>query len=359
MKKRATIKDIASMAGVSIGTVHMALNQKPGVSAATRDRICALAKEMDYHPNAVAASLKRKTLRIAACFPSVSDDNRFYYPQLWNGLRAYVETLYDYNFVCREFSYPDDWSDGPKIQWLTELTALLDGGELDGLVISGNSCPYSEEQLRQYTDKGLGLVLVDTDLPESGRLCCVAADYDSIGRILAEQILGRIPSCGSVLLCAGKMEYPSHHLIVKGFDDYMRENHYRNLVYKEHSNHINEESYENIRTYIDRPDVAAACCVSSRSSVMLGRALEESGRAGELMAIGSDLFSENKEFLRRGTFQNLVQKNPYAQAFIATKFLMDYLLRDIVPDEMFVVGSQMIFRSNLALYDNNSLRFLE
>lgn len=363
MKKRATIKDIASLAGVSLGTVHLALNNKPGVSAATRDRICTLAREMDYHPNIVAASLKRKTLRLAACFPGVDEDNRFYYPQLWNGLRAYVETLYDYNINCQEFSYPENWKEerltGAKSRALKELTALLESGELDGLVIQGNSCPYTEEQLRRYVENGLALALVDTDIPESGRLCCVAADYDSIGRTMAEQVSGRIPSCGSILLCAGKMAYPSHRLIEKGFDDYLRENHHRNLVYKEHSNQIDEESYQNILAYINRPDVAAACCVSSRSSVMLGRALEESGRAGELVAVGSDLFVENKEFLRRGTFHNLVQKNPYAQSFLATKFLMDYLLRDILPDELFVVGSQMIFRSNMALYDKNSLRFLE
>lgn len=363
MKKRATIKDIASMAGVSIGTVHLALNHKPGVGEATREKIIALAKEMDYHPNAVAASLKRKTLRIAACFPGVDEDNRFYYPQLWNGMRSYVNTLYDYKISCREFPYPENQKSGStdddRALALQELTQLLEAGELDGLVIQGNSCPYDSQQLRKYTDQGLALALVDTDILESGRLCCVAADYDSIGRTMAEQILGRIPFCGSVLLCAGRKEYPSHRLIEKGFEDYMKENHHGNLVYKEHSNQIDEESYKNILDYINRPDVAGACCVSSRSSVMLGRALEESGRSKDLVAIGSDLFSENKEFLRRGTFQNLVQKNPYAQSFMATKFLMDYLLRDAIPDELFVVGSQMIFKSNISLYEKNSLRFLE
>lgn len=70
---------------------------------------------------------------------------------------------------------------------------------------------------------------------------------------------------------------------------------------------------------------------------MLGWALEETGRAGKVMAVGSDLFDESKDFLRRGTFQNLVQKNPFAQAYMATRFLSDYLLRDVLPEELFVV----------------------
>lgn len=363
MKKRVTIKDIANLAGVSIGTVHLALNDKPGVSEKMRQKIRELAQEMDYHPNAAAAALKRKTLRLAACFPEIEGDNRYYYPQLWNGLRDSMAALTDFNIDFREFSYPENWTSDQssymKRKYLEDLTALLEAGQLDGLVVHGNCCPYSPEQLRGYVDKGLALSLVDTDMPGSGRLCCVAADYDSIGRTMAELVLGRIPSCGSIVLCAGRAEYPSHCLIEEGFVAYMRENGHENLIYKENSNQINETSYQEILHHIRRPDVAAACCVSSRSSVMMGRALAESGKAGRLMAVGSDLFEENKDYLRQGIFQNLVQKNPYAQAFMATRFLTDYLLRDVVPEELYVVGSQIIFRSNLSLYENNSVRFLE
>lgn len=363
MTKRVTIKDIAAAAGVSLGTVHLALSEKSGVSDATRERIRAYAREMGYQPNIVAASLKRKTLRLAACFPGTEADNRYYYPQMWSGLRACGESLHDYNISFQEFAYPDHFEDGwgeaGRSAVLGELDNLLERGELDGLVTHGNLCPYTEEQLHYYVDRGLTLTLVDTDMPKSGRLCCVAADYDTIGRTMAELVTGRIPSCGSILLCAGKREYASHRLIEEGFEAYLRENGHENLVYKEHSNEVSEGAYEKILGYVRRPDVAAACCVSSRSSLLLGRAMEESGRLGKIVAVGSDLFEENKEFLRRGTFQNLVQKNPFAQAYMAAKFLTDYLLRDEQPKELFVVGSQIVFKSNLHLFEKNSMRLLE
>lgn len=69
MKTRTTIKDIAARAGVSLSTVHASLNNKPGVGEQTRNRICEIAKELDYHSNTVAASLKRKPYCIAALFP--------------------------------------------------------------------------------------------------------------------------------------------------------------------------------------------------------------------------------------------------------------------------------------------------
>lgn len=365
MNRRVTIKDVAAAAGVSLGTVHLALSDKTGVSQETRARIKALAKEMDYHPNVAAASLKRKTVRLAVCFPSTEGDNQYYYPQMWSGFRTYRDSIPDLNVSIQEFAYPEsDGADKAEVwkrqnQVLDELKELLEKGELDGLVIHGNRCPIPAHVLYGYVEKGLVLALVDTDMPESGRLFCVRADYDCIGRTMAEIIMDRIPSCGSVFICAGIQEYPSHHRIEQGFTSYMRENGYENIIYRDHSNQICEENYKNILSYVKRPDVAAVCSVSSRASIMLARALQESGKAGKLVAVGSDLFEENKQALRSGVFQNLIQKNPFAQAFMATRMLVDYFLKDVKPEESFVVGSQVVFRSNLCLFEKNSVRFLE
>lgn len=55
--KRATIADIARLAGVSPGAVSYALNGRPGVSEDTRARIVAVADEIGWRPNVAARSL--------------------------------------------------------------------------------------------------------------------------------------------------------------------------------------------------------------------------------------------------------------------------------------------------------------
>jgi len=55
--KRPTISDIAEAAGVSIGAVSFALNNRPGVSAQTRIRIQSIASEMGWQPNAAARGM--------------------------------------------------------------------------------------------------------------------------------------------------------------------------------------------------------------------------------------------------------------------------------------------------------------
>ena len=57
MSQRSSIKDIARIAGVSPSTVSRALADSPRVSLATRQRIHALARELDYTPSLAARSL--------------------------------------------------------------------------------------------------------------------------------------------------------------------------------------------------------------------------------------------------------------------------------------------------------------
>ncbi|WP_432503727.1 LacI family DNA-binding transcriptional regulator [Kineococcus arenarius] len=56
---RPTIRDIARLAGVSKASVSYALNDLPGVSAATRERVLGAARELGWRPSAAARSLSR------------------------------------------------------------------------------------------------------------------------------------------------------------------------------------------------------------------------------------------------------------------------------------------------------------
>ena len=55
--KRPTISDIAQRAGVTKAAVSFALNGQPGVSAATRERILAIAEEVGFQPSSAARAL--------------------------------------------------------------------------------------------------------------------------------------------------------------------------------------------------------------------------------------------------------------------------------------------------------------
>jgi LacI family transcriptional regulator len=54
---RATIKEVAAVAGVSTQTVSRVINERPDVSPETRKRVQEVVKELSYQPSALARSL--------------------------------------------------------------------------------------------------------------------------------------------------------------------------------------------------------------------------------------------------------------------------------------------------------------
>jgi LacI family transcriptional regulator len=354
VEKRVTIKDIAERAGVSLGSVHCALSGKPGVSESTRLHIIQIAKESGYRPNSVAASLKRKTVRIAAAFPGPTEDNRFFFSYVWEGVRAYIREVSDFNIELIEVPYYKGVNNHSD-----ELSELINHREFDGLLTVGFTDMGGRISLQQFKNKGIPVVLIANDLPQSGRLCCIQPNYQLVGRTLAELISRQIPLGSAILLCAGDLLIPAHYQIVQGFDAYLEENNLTNPVYKVHANKIKQDVYDQIIRELGHENLGACCCVNARSSVMLGDALLETGKAGKIIAVGSDLFDENINFLRKGVFTNLLQKNPYNQAYMATKILLEYLLRGTQPPlENLYVGSEIVFKSSLPIYENDSYRLL-
>src|SRR5438477_10107632 len=59
MSHKATIFDIAGALGISTGTVHRALHNHPGVSAATRTRVLEVSQSLGYRPNLAARFLSQ------------------------------------------------------------------------------------------------------------------------------------------------------------------------------------------------------------------------------------------------------------------------------------------------------------
>lgn len=71
----ATIKDVAAAAGVSVSTASRALNNNPRISAATRQRVKAVAVKLNYQPNYTARSLTMGESNIVGLiFPVTADD---------------------------------------------------------------------------------------------------------------------------------------------------------------------------------------------------------------------------------------------------------------------------------------------
>ncbi|HYN95032.1 MAG TPA: LacI family DNA-binding transcriptional regulator [Pilimelia sp.] len=89
--KRPTIADVARRAGVSKGAVSYALNGQPGVSAATRQRIMAIADEIGFKPSSAARALSgaaAHAVGLALCRPARILGIEPFFMELISGVEA-------------------------------------------------------------------------------------------------------------------------------------------------------------------------------------------------------------------------------------------------------------------------------
>jgi DNA-binding LacI/PurR family transcriptional regulator len=89
--RRPTIADIARQAGVTKAAVSFALNGQPGVSAATRERILAIAAEVGFEPSSVARALsdgRSGAFGLIIDRPARTLGSEVFFMQLISGIQA-------------------------------------------------------------------------------------------------------------------------------------------------------------------------------------------------------------------------------------------------------------------------------
>lgn len=129
IKGRATIYEIARLAGVSPKTVSRVLNDEPHVKGPTRDKVKALAAELHYTPNITAKGLiTRRSFLIGLSYERPSPS---YVVELQRGVLA---ALADerYRMVVLPFPGVHANPDG--------FAAFLTSMSLDGVVLAPPGC---------------------------------------------------------------------------------------------------------------------------------------------------------------------------------------------------------------------------
>ena len=96
--RRTTLKELASILGVSISTISKALNDSHEISESTKKRIVETAKAYNYRPNKIALGLKSgRTNTIAVIIPSVQ--NSFFARALY-GIESVISKTNYSTIVC-------------------------------------------------------------------------------------------------------------------------------------------------------------------------------------------------------------------------------------------------------------------
>ena len=129
MINMATIRDVARYAGVHPSTVSRVFSGKASISSDTQQRVLNAAKELGFHPNAIARSLSmRRTHTIGMVVPFVYEGlfNDSFFPQ---SMRGMLEASYRHGYrliLGGSQGYQDEY---------TQIRQIMDSSQADGIVV--------------------------------------------------------------------------------------------------------------------------------------------------------------------------------------------------------------------------------
>ena len=158
-----TIRDVARLAGVSIGTVSKALNANGRLSAETRARVLRIAKAIDYRPNDLAQSLHRARSMTVGI---LSNDSfgRFAFPIV----EALERRLFDQGIAVFMCNATDD-----PMRERRHIDQLL-GKRVDGLVVTARRA--DRRAPIEPAARGLPVVYVFSQVENPDALCLLPDD---------------------------------------------------------------------------------------------------------------------------------------------------------------------------------------
>src|SRR5690349_1387424 len=120
----ATIKEVARRAKVSVGTVSNVLSGTIPVSEKLRDRVMQVIRDLDYHPNHVARSLKIRQTKMLGMV--VSDLTNPFFPLL---VRGAEDAAWKNDYMLLTFNCDD------QVEREQQVLSALRTRRVDGILL--------------------------------------------------------------------------------------------------------------------------------------------------------------------------------------------------------------------------------
>ncbi|MFT4061356.1 MAG: LacI family DNA-binding transcriptional regulator [Edaphocola sp.] len=175
--KRVSLKDVAVKAGVSTALVSYVLNgqRKDRINAATAEHVLAVAQELNYKPNYLAQSLKRKkTYNIGLIVADIA-----------NPFSAQLARIISNEAANAGYMLMIGNSD-EQVGKFKNLASQFADRQMDGLIIAAPA--QSEGILQQLLDEKIPVVLVDRYFNKVKAHAVTVNNYDAAKNAVANML---------------------------------------------------------------------------------------------------------------------------------------------------------------------------
>lgn len=348
MAKQVKIKDIASMAGVSAGTVDRILHNRGNVSKISREAVERVLKEVGYRSNIHTSAISlRKKYNIVITTPMASPGE--YWESIHKGIDHAIQEYSDISIVCRYLNYNQF-----DVYSCRAASGTIIGQNPDAVIIGATFTAETQELCLELDKSGIPYVFIDSVIEGTNPIATFTTDQYACGFLTGKLLKSMIPDGSDIALFGvkriGDLHSSNSEERRKGFIDYFS---------TEHSATVRETSFsmlnpeENEKTVLEffkeNMNVRGAAVINSRGHIVAD-ILKENGIDG-ITIISFDLTTNNIRCIRDGSIAALLCQRPELQGFNAVKSIIHYLLYKKKEEPWrHVMPIDIILKENLPYY---------
>jgi len=347
--KKARIKDIAMLAGVSIGTVDRVLHDRGEVAEKTRQKVQRILKETNYSPNVMAQVLKsNKRFHLVSLLPEPTEDNSFWQSHPLGMSRA-MEELNPFPVTLSQVTFDMQCEDDFQKKTIAVLNLKPDGVLL-APIFKNESIAFC---MRLKKEK-IPFVFIDGFIENTDFLAYIGEDIFQSGRVAGQLIDMVTPEKSDILVVTIARNIQNvHHLNNRthGFLSYF----HKSGINKGKKININipDPSSERVRNAFDKvfeeyPGIGSIFITGSRS-YLIALYLEEKGLKS-INLIGYDLLDMNVKYLKSGVTRFLIGQRPEEQTYKGIKKLFEFLSLHKVPDKIEYIPVDVVTSENVDFF---------
>ncbi|MDA3811650.1 MAG: LacI family DNA-binding transcriptional regulator [Spirochaetaceae bacterium] len=334
-----TIKEIAELAGVSIGTVDRVLHNRGRVSETTRTSILSIVKEKGYRRNVVASQLSNNKKTVFAIIMPLPHQNDSFWDLIKSGIEAGREKLGFFKIDLQYF-YFDRFDKDSYGREFKKAVEIKPHGFLIAPVLAEQAILF-KTQIRENQK----VVLINSDLPDFPRISHIGQNSYSSGRTAGKLMTQIIPQNGDIAVIEVEPEDYHINIRARGFKEYIAENSGSKVktYLLPMENKQLEFEITGKRIIVENKNLKGLFVPNS--SVHYFAELIK-----DIKIIGYDLVHANAEMLSKGKIDFLINQQPAKQGELA----LEYLFRNIVLQEKVkefqFLPIEIICRENLESY---------
>jgi LacI family transcriptional regulator len=338
-----TIKEIAKIAGVSVGTVDRVIHNRGKVNSETEKRVRRILEVLNYQPNVMAKSLalRRYPATVGIVSHVQPTFSNYAVEQADLGIQAAIAEIegsgisfrhvYGRNFdVDHQVSLIDELvKEGIAALMLQPISSEVLGAKIASLNIPvfcfmndiSMNYPHYFVGIDNYKAGGMAAGLFHLINPELQNMAFISSSLSMFGNIKRSQ----------------------------GFHDHIKQL-YGSSIIRCEMEAVNDDfsTYKAVYEMLSKNRNIDSLFFSSGAAEACFNAIEEIGLLGKIVIVAFDLSKTIIKNIKNGYVAATINQNSFQHTYISVKRIYDYIVTGVLPKQHEVyVNSEIIIRENL------------